>query len=521
MKRMADENADREWTAEETAEWEAALAKGDDQEWTEEETKAWEAHLGAETSESDAPKAESTEDVSASVPASTEGAPEESTATSESVEEPTATSESAELVPDVSGATATSPEASAPSGTLVDEDEGPIEPLTIEELVEQNPHCRQMQAAHAQPYLADCLTSRKVDRFIHRDSPGMEYVKRKDADRTCLHWGQLKLFESELYCLSNYTNAARGEPWTIIYAGAAPGMHFDALVSRFPGCHFELYDPADFLPSVFELAEKSGGRVKVFNKFFDEDVVDEIISRKLENTCFICDIRTADPQQQHGQEIEDLIEKDMTRQLNWTRQLKATISLLKFRLPWAAGFTRYAKGEIMLQCFPPLTSTETRLVVKGEDATTWQFYDNKVYEKQCMFHNTVTRSAYHHHNVKVEGLDRCYDCAALVDSVRTFLRSKDGVGKDVKISDERVGFEIESIIADINDNGRSLASAYHVSSIRHGGRQFQQRKYHDEEGKDKFQRGKQNKRHKNWKKRGSQSASNGGGEPEAKKAKVD
>lgn len=85
--------------------------------------------------------------------------------------------------------------------------------------------------------------------------------------------------------------------------------------------------------------------------------------------------------------------------------------MLKFRLPWKDGITKYLKGKIYLPVWGRQTTTETRLVIdKNIDFLN---YDNKKYEEQMFYFNTVTRVQYYEHNLAgIDEYDHCYDCAA-------------------------------------------------------------------------------------------------------------
>lgn len=64
------------------------------------------------------------------------------------------------------------------------------------------------------------------------------------------------------------------------------------------------------------------------------------------------------------------------------------------------------------------TSSETRLVVENGNTTTIA-YSHKDYEDLLFHFNTVTRTTYWPHDVKGEGLDHCYDCAAEIRIIYT------------------------------------------------------------------------------------------------------
>jgi len=118
-------------------------------------------------------------------------------------------------------------------------------------------------------------------------------------------------------------------------------------------------------------------------------------------------------------------------------------------------------------------------------------YDHEIYEQQLMYHNTIKRAQLHDVGVPssgvgaVVGLDKCFDCAAVAATVRSYLAARNGTTPD-RVLDHHVGQEISAIIAEISESGRTLATPYHVSSSRHGGRHFAKRRYVDAAGQDHF-----------------------------------
>merc|ERR1712118_213140 len=113
------------------------------------------------------------------------------------------------------------------------------------------------------------------------------------------------------------------------------------------------------------------------------------------------------------------------------------------------------------------------------------------YEQKLMHHNTVGRARLHNVDVPllgdaaVTGLDRCYDCAAFASTVRSYLAARNDV-QACAVDKADVAREVRAIIEEISESGRTLATPYHVSSSRHGGRQFLKRSYVDALGNDCF-----------------------------------
>lgn len=109
--------------------------------------------------------------------------------------------------------------------------------------------------------------------------------------------------------------------------------------------------------------------------------------------------------------------KDMSWQRTWHQIMQPKAGMYKFRLPWKDGTTEYLDGQVLLPVWGPQTTTETRLVSRGGSKT----WDNRKYEEQMFYFNTVTRLTAYDHDVISDGLDHCYDCAAEVRILKEYL----------------------------------------------------------------------------------------------------
>merc|ERR1712023_340524 len=73
--------------------------------------------------------------------------------------------------------------------------------------LERNQHCVQLRSPVCRQFLKEALTPKSLtleDSFLASGWPRMGYRRRPDAERSSCHWGQLKLFESELRCLTEF-----------------------------------------------------------------------------------------------------------------------------------------------------------------------------------------------------------------------------------------------------------------------------------------------------------------------------
>jgi len=274
--------------------------------------------------------------------------------------------------------------------------------------IESNPHIRQV----LQPNCGyQSLINIKFNRMLAPDAPRLKYRRRRGEEKTVIHWGQRKLFLSELEFLTMY-----GVPGAlVVYAGAAPGTHTRYLIELFPELKFVLVDPAPFSSKLTE-----GPRCVLRQQLFTDDVAREF--EGLGNVLFMCDIRSCDWSQMNNEEVEDKVLEDMLSQQRWHDIIRPIKSMLKFRLPWNAGKTEYLAGDVYFQAFGPITTTETRLIPYGHERVKW---DNTKYEEQMFHFNTVTRVARYGHAMPVGrpgyGIDYCYDCRSEVDILEKYL----------------------------------------------------------------------------------------------------
>jgi hypothetical protein len=244
----------------------------------------------------------------------------------------------------------------------------------------------------------------------------LPYVNNKLSFHKALHWGQLKLLHSEIEYLTEVLKDTNKRV-IVLYIGAAHGYHIDILLDMFEKFEFHLYD----INKIFT----RDPAVK-YQKYFEEDDAKYWANFKKENDCylaFISDIRTEPA-------TEDSVKYNMQQQKEWAETIKPDSGYFKFRLPWSEGKTQYFKGDIYIQAYPPKNSTETRLLFKTLDLVD---YDNKTYEEQLFYHNTVVRKQKCTvPNILKPMLDDCYDCCSLYVVVRDYLNL---VGSKVDVRD--------------------------------------------------------------------------------------
>ena len=277
------------------------------------------------------------------------------------------------------------------------------------------------------PYILDVLKGKHVIPITHVLQPGTpkkftdadrfldltnqkKYERRTYEYKPMLHWGQLKLFLSEVEFLTKVYALNQQEIW-FVYAGAAPGQHIKFLAKLFPKIHFELYDPNKF-------SVEDTNMIKTHVQFFTDDDAEYWAKQAKEKFVVFCsDIRTEPATPEN-------VVRNMGMQMKWWNIIKPELSMFKFRLPWEAGKTEYPDGEIYVQAYPGPTSSETRLIVK-KDANT-KLYDNELYENACYYHNIETRLGKYktvlgNLSLVRDGVDMCFDCSSFINIMQNYL----------------------------------------------------------------------------------------------------
>jgi hypothetical protein len=272
-------------------------------------------------------------------------------------------------------------------------------------------------------------SSLPIFRILTEKIPRKKYRRRNKEEKNQIHWGQRKLLLSEIEFLTLFLQSEKfienpNKKIYMIYAGAAPGTHILYLASLFPNIYFILYDPREFNPIL-----KKNKKIQTFVQLFLDETAAEWKSEDHpdKHILLVSDIRTAEPDTMMPKEVEDHIRSDNQMQKQWYEIMKPTMSMFKFRLPWDKKTTEYPRGDIYIQIFPPLTSTETRLIVHGPDAPV-KIYDNKEYEERMFYFNTEHRLYLYENSLsefsvqEKEGLNNQYDSVSEIYVLTEYLK---------------------------------------------------------------------------------------------------
>lgn len=217
------------------------------------------------------------------------------------------------------------------------------------------------------------------------------------------HWGQRKLLLSEILFLTKVLNT-KDEDRTVVYVGSAKGTHIKILVDMFPNLKFELYDPNDYDDILYSIPN-----IKIYQQYFTDEDAKKYTNQ---NIIFISDIRTVPENIDKANEkfvydFQSEVMKNQDMQKRWVEIINPYYSMLKFKCPYPELgkplLYKYIKGEVFKQVWAPITSTETRLLIKQKDNYTLQDYDIIKHERQLAYFNLVRQ--YDFSNEKVDFLD--------------------------------------------------------------------------------------------------------------------
>lgn len=246
-----------------------------------------------------------------------------------------------------------------------------------------------LQGADKENYEKYVEFEREKNFYLTQHSGEMEYDVTSILNN--IHWGQLKLFLSEFFAIIHHMDE---DVKNILYVGGANGSHIFVLAELFEDLNFHLYDTERFDKRLYRLKN-----VKIYKKYFDDKELQ--IWKKKGKIFFISDIRTLtyDPGTQTDEvriKNEESVWNDMKLQESWIKKLRPSLSLIKFRLPFAYDFilkegrTRnYLNGDVCFQVYNKPTSSETRLLVKDVSFKDWDIVE---YERKMYYHNCVTRN---------------------------------------------------------------------------------------------------------------------------------
>lgn len=226
-----------------------------------------------------------------------------------------------------------------------------------QQLYNNNPHIRQV-FANKRTFVKKQHPLTDSERYVDVAVPPPEKYKRRIGEaKTVDHWGQRKLLMSEIEFLTLHAKSTK--KIIIIYAGAAPGNHTNYLSDMFPEISkWVLVDPAPF-------EAKETEKIEIVQDYFTDEMASFYYNHfppSLYHVLFICDIRSMDTEM-NDNEKEERVVIDMESQQKWVEIIRPRCAMLKFRLPYKPGITKYLNGRLYYPVWGGRTTSESRLFV--------------------------------------------------------------------------------------------------------------------------------------------------------------
>ena len=238
-----------------------------------------------------------------------------------------------------------------------------------------------------------------------------EYTNPKPI--TVCHWGQLKLFLTTLFFLINVVKP--NKTYNIIYPGSAPGDTIFLLLNMFPNTYWYLIDPRDCNKSLYNHKQIK----EIIKDYFTDEIVNKYVEQfknDKSELLLISDIRSSS--------TDEGIIFDQDLHIKWHKSLKPKYSYFKFRCPYkhVDDIYSYYKGKIYLQPYAPLSSTETRLLLKTKLEK--HNYNINEYQGKMMYFNRVIRPSFYVKSIIKDNtyFDHCYDCTYFSYLIQNYLK---------------------------------------------------------------------------------------------------
>jgi hypothetical protein len=250
-----------------------------------------------------------------------------------------------------------------------------------------------------------------IDEFADK----IGYKRLQQYFKPTVHWGQFKLFVSELQAYSKYYKQLGAHPEMIVYAGAADGQHWCYLwpiISKINAqIQVFLIDPSKFHQSAIaqgkiikhdEIANTDQPGIYFINSFYTDET-SKLFKAKNKKVLFISDIRTGDIANETDKvQREITIYKDMLMQEGWVLAIMPEMAYLKFHVPyyeqnsyprWSQEFKDncrqvengievklFKAWKIFIQAYAGRTSTELRLCLFPTQSIEYDWYNFAHYE---------------------------------------------------------------------------------------------------------------------------------------------
>ena len=254
------------------------------------------------------------------------------------------------------------------------------------------------------------------------------------------HIGQRKLLMTEVWFLSKYNLQnikKRKNPPVMVYPGAAQGLHIMYLAKLFPNVEFHLYDMTRYDYNLRDNNIRPKNVTLHQQLFLDEESTFWAEKRKNGREIYlVSDIRALSKSDNTIEKKENVVNVDNLLQYKWIEEIRPVSAMIKWRIPFTNGESfryKYLDGEILLQPWGGVSTTETRLIVECPPKNKpykYRTIKNTIYEeKLAAFNNSQKLVGYFNHPIKCSGyspydkheksidnsglgMDHCWNCSS-------------------------------------------------------------------------------------------------------------
>ena len=327
-------------------------------------------------------------------------------------------------------------------------------------------------------------------KYMNEEKRTSEFLRGKCS---VPHIGQRKLLMTEVWFLSQYNLQnikKRRNPPIMVYPGAAPGLHIMYLAKLFSNVEFHLYDMSryDFNLRNDNIRPKN---VTLHQQLFLDEESKYWAEKSKEGIeiYLVSDIRALSKTDNTVEKKENVVNIDNILQYKWIEEIRPVSAMIKWRVPFTSGEPfryRYLDGEILLQSWGGVSTTETRLIVKcppKNEPYKYKTIKNTIFEeKLAAFNNSQKLVGYFNHPIKCSGfspydkheksidysglgMDHCWNCSSELLIWCLYL----GLDKKTILNDENndiIDFmksNSEKLLKLFNDTTRSICRPLQIN----------------------------------------------------------
>jgi hypothetical protein len=311
----------------------------------------------------------------------------------------------------------------------------------------------------------------RPEMFITDKSPSLPYENWDDYET--VHYGQVKLFISDLAFLNLFIDYKRTPTPFVVVIGAAPGEHFPALVKMFPKIIFHLYDPSNF-----NINRENMERISIHKKLFTMKEAESWSDRS--DVYIISDLRVVTEDcKTSTAAFEAQVARDMKLQEDIILTVNPMAASLKMRLPYVDVSSdgklvdkpvEYLDGFVFKQPWAKQNTNETRLFpIKVNGKYRRRIWSSIKYQDQTYFHNRFSRVSNEYFNPYTSDITPIYENELLndYDSTATISVIRDYILKMEKNEGPpEKGIALYRVIMDIINDGRPSGRKLMISQLR-------------------------------------------------------